>query len=326
MAAVASTPATSSGRPIRIGVSLCLLGERVRHDGGHKRDRYVTDTLARFFEWVPVCPEVEVGLGTPREAIHLEDREGELRLVGVRSRTDHTEAMVRYARRRVEALAAEDLSGFILKKDSPSCGLERVRVHHAPGVVSRTGRGLFAAALAERFPNLPIEEEGRLCDPRLRENWVERVFAYHRLQALWAGRWRIGDLVAFHTAHKLLLLAHSPEHYVRLGRLVAGARVPSARLRAEYEGEFMAALARLATPGRHANVLHHILGHFRDRLDGPVRSEILDLVEAYRRGLVPLVVPLTLVAHYVRVLDVDYLAGQVYLEPHPKELALRNHV
>lgn len=305
---------------------MCLLGERVRHDGGHKRNSYVTDTLARFVEWVPVCPEVEVGLGTPREAIHLVQREGEVRLVGVRSRTDHTAAMRQYARRRVEALAAERLSGFILKKDSPSCGLDRVRVHHGPGSVSRTGRGLFAAALVERFPNLPIEEEGRLCDPRLRENWVERVFAYHRLQALWAARWRIGDLVQFHTAHKLLLMAHSPQHHTRLGRLVAEARVPSAGLRAQYEREFMAVLTRLATRGRHANVLQHILGHFRNRLDGPVRSEILALIEDYRRGLVPLVVPLTLVAHYVRVLGIDYLARQVYLEPHPKELALRNHV
>ena len=317
----------SSSRPIRIGISLCLLGEKVRYDGGHKHDRFLTDTLGEYFEWVPVCPEVELGMGTPREPIHLVELQGDLRLVGIRSKTDHTDAMRSYARRRAEQLASENLSGYILKKDSPSCGLERVRVYQGPGHATRSGRGLFAVALAERFGNLPIEEEGRLCDPRLRENWIERVFAYHRLQSLWATRWRIGDLVAFHTSHKLILLAHAPKEYQQLGRLIAGAKsLPRTELRACYEREFMAALSKLATRGRHTNVLQHMVGYFRERLDDASRRELLDCIEDYRRGVVPLIVPVTLVAHYVRLFDIDYLKGQFYLAPHPKELALRNHV
>lgn len=313
--------------PIRIGISGCLLGEKVRHDGGHKHDRFLTDTLGQFFEWVPVCPKVEVGMGTPREAIHLVEGSGEIRLVGRKSGTDHTEAMRSYARRRAQQLVSENLNGFILKKDSPSCGLHRVRVHHEHGQATRSGRGMFAAALTDRFPNLPIEEEGRLCDPRLRENWIERVFAYHRLQALWATRWRLGNLVAFHTSHKLLLLAHSPQAFRELGRLVANSKSrPRRELRESYEHEFMAALTKLATRGRHTNVLHHMAGYFRKQLDDALRVELLGAIEDYRRGLVALIVPITLVAHYVRLYDVAYLKNQVYLNPHPKELALRNHV
>jgi uncharacterized protein YbgA (DUF1722 family)/uncharacterized protein YbbK (DUF523 family) len=314
-------------RTIRIGISMCLLGEKVRYDGGHKHDRFLTDTLGEFFEWVPVCPEVEVGMGTPREAIQLVQLDGDVRLLGRESKTDHTEAMRSYARRRVEQLARSKLSGYILKKDSPSCGLERVRVHHGPNRVTRAGRGLFAAAMVDRFGNLPIEEEGRLCDPQLRENWIERVFAYHRLRTLWATRWRIADLVAFHTSHKLVLLAHSPKAYQQLGRLVAGAKSrPRAELRDRYEREFMAALTKLATRGRHTNVLQHMVGYFSDQLDEASRRELLGYIEDYRRGLVPLIVPATVVAHYVRIFDVKYLKDQVYLTPHPKELALRNHV
>ena len=318
---------TALSQPIRIGISACLLGERVRYDGGHKHDRFLTDTLGKFFQWVPVCPEVEAGMGTPREPVHLVQLDDEIRVVGVRSATDHTKALREYGRRRVEQLAADNLSGYILKKDSPSCGLERVRVQHPSKRVTRSGRGLFAAVLAERFPNLPIEEEGRLGDPRLRENWIERVFAYHRLQTLWAARWRLGDLVEFHSAHKLVLLAHSPQAYQQLGRLVSGAKsLRRMELRDRYEREFMRALARLATTGRHANVLQHMAGYFRDRLDGGSRGELLDCIEDYRKGLLPLIVPVTLVAHYVRVFNVGYLKGQIYLAPHPKELALRNHV
>jgi uncharacterized protein YbgA (DUF1722 family)/uncharacterized protein YbbK (DUF523 family) len=317
-------PAAPISGPIRIGISSCLLGERVRYDGGHKRDLFLTDTLGRFFQWVPVCPEVEVGMGTPREPIHLVELRGEIRLAGIHSATDHTNAMRRYAKQRVKQLAEENLSGYILKKDSPSCGLERVHVHHERGRVTRSGRGLFAAALAERFPNLPIEEEGRLCDLGLRENWIERVFAYHRLQTLWAAHWRLADLIEFHTAHKLVLLAHSPQAYRQLGRLVAGAEWFSRTgLRARYEGEFMRALTKLATTVRHTDVLHHMVGYLRNSLDDGSRRELLDCVEDYRGGLVPLVAPVTLIAHYARAFDIAYLMGQVYLTPDPKELALR---
>ena len=205
--------------------------------------------------------------------------------------------------------------------------MERVRVFDAHGVPSKSGRGLFAEALLQHFPNLPVEEEGRLNDPRLRENFIERVFAYARLRSLFSGPWKIGDLVAFHTAHKLLLMAHSPQAYQSLGRLVAEASsVPHAQLRDRYESEFMGALREMATSKRQANVLQHMVGYFSKQLDSDSRQELQALVQDYRAGLVPLVVPLTLIRHYVRKYDVTYLRGQVYLDPHPKELMLRNHV
>ena len=313
--------------PIRIGISRCLLGEKVRFDGGHKRDAFLTETFGRFVEWVPVCPEVECGLGTPREAMRLVRVEQGVRLLTVKTGMDRTNLVERFSRSRVSALAAENLSGYVLKKDSPSCGLERVKVYDRQGSPARSGRGLFAAALVEAYPSLPIEEEGRLADPRLRDNFVERVFAYVRLRGLFDGRWTVGGLVDFHTAHKLLLLAHAPEAYRRLGRLVAGARdVPRRDMERRYVAGFMDALAQLATTRRQTNVLQHMAGYFKGRLDAASKRELAQVIADYRRGLVPLVVPLTLVRHHVRTLDVTYLAGQTYLAPHPKELMLRNHV
>jgi len=312
---------------IRIGVSSCLLGNEVRFDGGHKRNEFVTDIFGKFVEFVPVCPEVEIGLGTPRESIALRRRDGEVRLLGSKSSADHTAKMKAYAEKRTRSLGAEDLSGFILKKDSPSCGMERVRMYAENGMPSRDGLGMFAAALMRRYPNLPVEEEGRLSDPKLRENFVERVFAHKRLLEFFAERWTQGDLIAFHTAHKLVLLAHSPNAYRELGRYVAEAKkIPRADFRTEYETRFMNALKKLATPPRHVNVMQHMLGYLRGHLDDVGRRELAQLIDDYARGLVPLIVPLTLMRHYVRRFDVEYLAGQVYLNPHPKELMLLNHV
>jgi uncharacterized protein YbgA (DUF1722 family)/uncharacterized protein YbbK (DUF523 family) len=317
---------------IRIGISSCLLGQKVRFDGGHKRDAFLTETLGPHVEWVAVCPEVEVGMGTPRETVHLVRESGGrqrglVRMIAPRSGTDWTERMTAYAQARVTALARLDLSGYVLKRDSPSCGMARVKVH-APGAMpERTGTGLYAAALRARMPALPVEEEGRLCDPRLRENFVERVFAYRRLRTLFASRWTVGQLVRFHTAHKLVLLSHQPHAYTALGRLVAEAKgMARADLQEQYERIFMDALSRIATPARHANVLQHIAGYFRDQLDTHSRTELLALIEDHRTGLVPLIVPITLIRHHVRRLGIEYLNGQVYLDPHPKELALRNHV
>ena len=312
----------------RIGVSACLLGNEVRFDGGHKRDAFLMDILGPHVEWVPVCPEVEVGMGTPRETLRLVDEgTGSLRMVTTRSGKDYTPGMTAWARTRLEELAKENLSGYVLKKDSPSCGLERVKVFGVEGMPARTGRGIFAASLLARFPCLPVEEEGRLNDARLRENFIERVFAYGRLQRLFAPRWTAGALVAFHTAHKMTLLAHSEEAYRRLGRIVAAAgRLPRQALRREYEREFMRALEVVATPRRHTNVLTHMAGHLKTRLDAGSRHELMATIDDYRRGLVPLVVPLTLLRHHVRVHGVEYLQGQTYLEPHPRELMLRNHV
>ncbi|HEX9290522.1 MAG TPA: DUF523 and DUF1722 domain-containing protein [Anaeromyxobacteraceae bacterium] len=310
----------------RIGISACLLGQRVRYDGGHKKDAFVTGVLARFVSLVAVCPEVELGLGTPRESIRLE-RDGELvRLVAPKSGRDHTDAMRRYAERRVAEIEALDLCGYILKKDSPSCGMEHVRVH-AGRRASRTGRGAFAAVILERMPLLPVEEEGRLRDLKLRESFVERVFAYRRLRDLLGGGGDAGDVVRFHAREKLLVLAHDPEAYRRLGRLVArGREVPRGELAERYANAYMAALGKLATRGRHANVLQHIAGHVKELATRDERAELSDAIADFRRGLAPLVVPVTLLAHHVRRHGIEQLAGQSYLEPHPRELMLRNHV
>ena len=317
-------------KSVKIGISACLLGEEVRFDGGHKRDRFLTDMLGPHVEWVPVCPEVEMGLGTPRESMRLVAAEGRgLRMITTRTGIDHTDGMNRWARRRLGELARDqpDLCGYVLKKDSPSCGMERVKVYGHAGAPTRDGRGLFAAALLRRFPSLPVEEEGRLGDARLRENFIERGFAYRRIKDLFDGRWSLGDLVRFHTAHKMSLLAHSTVKYNQLGQLVAGARaIPRASLRQQYEDLFMATLALIATPKRHANVLTHMLGHLKKLLDAESRQELLQTIEDYRLGVVPLIVPLTLLRHHVRAHRVAYLAEQVYLDPHPRELMLRNHV
>ena len=312
---------------LRVGISACLLGQEVRYDGGHKRDPFLVDTLGQFVEWVPVCPEVELGLGIPRESVRLEGAPDAPRLVAMKTRVDHTTAMARFARARVDALAEQELVGYVLKKDSPSCGMERVRVYGDGGPPARTGTGAFARVLMTRLPLLPVEEEGRLHDPRLRENFVERLFAYARWRAFVSGKPTRGGLVAFHTAHKLALLAHDPAAYRRLGALVARAKGrPLRDVLADYGAGFMTALRTLATPARHANVLEHMLGYCSDALDASARREVVDVIADHRRGLVPLVVPLTLLKHHVRRLGIDYLSGQTYLDPHPKELMLRNHV
>ncbi len=316
--------ASEDPRP-RVGVSTCLLGEAVRWDGNHKRDAFLMDVLAEHVQLVPVCPEVEIGLGTPREPIRLE-RDGDgARLVATNSRKDWTAKMDRYADRRVRQLKRMGLSGYVLKKDSPSCGMERVRVWpEAKGPARRDGRGRFAEALLRDWPGLPVEEEGRLKDMPLRERWIGRVFAAKRVQDFFAGRWTMGGLVAFHTREKLLLMAHSPKAYRELGQLVAGGKsLPPAELRDRYVLAHETALARPATRGRHMNVLEHGVGYFRKIADEATRKDLRERLEDYRAGRIPRWVPIMLVRHTALRLGIDYLAEQIYFDPHPSELTLR---
>ncbi|HEU4384486.1 MAG TPA: DUF523 and DUF1722 domain-containing protein [Anaeromyxobacteraceae bacterium] len=303
-------PAT--GR-IRIGVSACLLGRAVRYDGGHKKDAFVAGPLARLVDLVAVCPEVEVGMGTPREPVRLVRLGGEVRMMGRRSRTDHTAGMRRWARARARALEKEDLCGFLLKSDSPSCGAERVKVY-AGGRAARNGRGLFAEALMERMPLLPVAEERRLGDPRLRKSFVERAFAYRRLKSLLASRWTAGDLIRFHSAERLLLLAHDPAACRALGRLVEGARGrPRREVALGYGRGFMRALEKPATPGKHVDVLQRMAGSLGDLLPAEERKELEQAIVDFRRGRVPLAVPLALLRRQARRHRVAWLEGQTYL-------------
>lgn len=313
---------------IKLGVSTCLLGERVRYDGGHKLDRYVHDVIGMYVAWVPICPEVECGLSTPRESMRLVGDPDAPRLVAPRSGTDYTDQMLAWTRRKLDELAELDLDGYIFKKDSPSSGAFRVKVYDKNGVPKRNGSGVFARAFMERFPHLPVEEEGRLHDLPLRENFIERIFAHARWKQLLRESPTPGGLVRFHTAIKMTLLAHSPKHYTELGRLVAQAgTLPWDDLSVQYYAGFMAGMAVLATRGRHANTIQHLMGFLKDELAPEDKQELLGLIEDYRNGMLPLIVPITLLKHHLARHDVpDWVYVQTYLNPYPKELMLRNHV
>jgi uncharacterized protein YbgA (DUF1722 family)/uncharacterized protein YbbK (DUF523 family) len=312
---------------IHVGVSSCLLGEQVRYDGGHKHDRYITDVLGKFFHFVPVCPEVDCGMSTPREAMRLVGDASQPKLITIKTGEDKTPQMLAFCERKVKELEKADLCGFIFKKDSPSSGLFRVKVYNDKGMAVKNGSGLFANAVAQHFPLLPLEEEGRLNDLAIRENFIERVFSYRRFKDFLVNKPDVGKLVAFHTQQKLLMMAHSPTIYAQMGRLVAQAKAAQLNdLLEEYEVLYMKALSHHATPKKNANALMHVMGYFKKWLSAPEKKELLDIIEQYRGQLVPLIVPITLLKHYVSKYDQTYLKDQVYLSPHPAELMLRNHV
>jgi uncharacterized protein YbgA (DUF1722 family)/uncharacterized protein YbbK (DUF523 family) len=312
---------------IKLGISSCLLGNTVRYDGGHKRDHYLRDTLGRFVEWVPVCPEVECGLPVPREAMHLLDHPGAPRLVTRATGIDHTERMLAWAKKKLNELEKQELSGFVFKSRSPSSGMQGVKMYTKTGVSARKGIGIFAQAFMDHFPLLPVEDEGRLQDPGIRENFIARVFVYQRWSEFIAARGTLGHLVTFHAEHKLLLMSHSPKHLRELGLLVSqGKKYQRALLFENYFRVMMEGLRLAATTKKHTNVLQHMAGYFKKLLSSDEKQELLDVITQYRKGLVPLIVPITLIKHYVRKYDEAYLAKQYYLNPHPLELMLRNHV
>ena len=311
---------------IRIGISSCLLGNPVRFDGGHKHDKYITKTLGDYFEFFPVCPEVECGLGVPRESMRLVGDPEAPRLITNKSGQDLTERMKSWASAKVEELAELNLCGFIFKSKSPSSGMERVKVYDAKsGVPRNAGVGLFARAFKERFPTIPIEEEGRLHDIILRENFIESVFVYRRWREV-VEDFTPAKLVNFHTDHKLLLRAHSEKHYRVLGRVTAnaGSLDPDEFLES-YQETLMECMRLKPTVKKHYNVLLHIMGHFKKVLTADEKQELLEIIDRFKRYHIPLIVPTTLLNHYVRKYDEQYLKKQHYLNPHPTELKLRNH-
>lgn len=309
---------------VRLGVSACLLGAQVRFDGGHKQNCFIVDGLGEHFDFVPMCPEVAIGMGTPRPAIRLVGDVDAPRAVGSRDPGfDVTEPLRRYSADAARRL--DGLCGFIFKKDSPTCGMERVKVYNGKGMPQAGGVGIFAREVMQANPLLPVEEEGRLNDPVLRENFVSRVYVYARWQALLRRGLSRKGLIDFHARHKLLLMAHSPAAYKELGRMLA--RLDTAQLEAlagRYIARIMRALETRASRKRHVNVLQHLLGYLRRHVDGTSRGDLVEVIDAYRLGLVPLVVPLTLLQHHFRSNPDPYIARQVYMNPHPRELMLRN--
>jgi uncharacterized protein YbgA (DUF1722 family)/uncharacterized protein YbbK (DUF523 family) len=312
---------------LKLGISSCLLGEEVRWNAGHKLDRYLTYTLGQFVDFVPVCPEVEAGFGVPRESLRLVGDPEAPRLVTFKTKEDKTEPMLKWAGKRVKELEKEDLCGFIFKSDSPSSGMIRVKVYSEKGMPEKKGVGMFAREFMSHFPRIPVEDDGRLHNPEIRENFIERIFTLRRWRQTLAKKATMGGLVEFHTRNKLLILSHSPKHAGLMGKLVAeGKGLPISDLFSRYEKILMEGLALKTTLKKNMNVLQHMMGYFKKQLTSDEKQELLEVYDQYYQGLVPLLVPLTLMNHYVRKYDQPYLKEQTFLNPHPVELKLRTHV
>ena len=313
---------------IKIGMSSCLLGEEVRWDGDHKHDQYVRDVLGSYFDYVSICPEVDVGMGVPRETVALYGTLENPKMITKRSKTDWTKKMNHYTKDRIHELTKENLCGYVFKSKSPSCGIGKVPIYSEFGSSRiRYGSGMFTSSFIKAFPLVPVEDEGRLHDPVIRENFIVRIFCFHRLQLLVRKSFSIGSLVRFHTRHKFLILSHSRKKYDDMGELVANAKkIKTAELKTRYSKLFMAALTYKSTPKKNTDVLLHMTGFLKKILTREEKKNILSVIEDYRNELLPLVVPVTLIYHQVKKHNIEYLLDQVYLNPHPKELMLRNHV
>ena len=312
---------------ITLGISSCLLGENVRYDGGHKLDHFLRDTLGQYVTYVPVCPEVEAGFGIPREAMRLVGDPENPRLVTSKTSIDHTEKMTRWAKSRVPELERENLCGFIFKKDSPSSGLVKVKVYDDKNMPQKKGRGIFARHFVEHFPLTPVEDEGRLHDPRLRENFVEQIFTLKRWRDAIAERPKVGNVVDFHSKNKLLIMSHSPKHASSMGKIVAmGKQLGAEHLYKQYGDLLIDAMRLKGTTAKHINVLQHIMGYFKNQLSPDEKQELLEIFSSFRNGNIPLIVPMTIINHYARKYEQPYLAAQTYLNPHPVELKLRTYI
>ena len=314
----------------RLGISSCLLGSNVRYDGGHKRNAFLLETLGTYVDWVSACPEVDIGLGTPRPPIQLENEGARgLRLVVPETGEDLTDRMTSYAERRVTAARTDRLAGYVLKSRSPSCGMERVPVHDGKRDASPVGVGLFAAVLIRHMPHLPVEEEGRLDDPCLRENFITRIFARARWLELEEAGTTIRALAGFHTRHKYLLMSRDPNAVETLDHLLGEAddgRTEESELTAKYERRFSEALSRPPDRENQANVLRQMAGCLSDEIEAEDRAQLGESIDAYQAGDMPLAIPVTVLRQLVRKNDVKVLADQVYLEPHPEGLKLLYHV
>lgn len=313
---------------IRLGVSSCLLGMQVRWNGAHSRESYLEQIISKYVSWTSICPEVEIGMGVPREPIRLVGKsDSEIRLVGTKSENDYTDLMQTWAQKQAKELINVGLDGYIFKKDSPSCGISRVKVYRDQSLPIRDGIGLYARNIIDVLPSLPVEDEGRLKNPKIREHFFQRVFAYHRWQVFRYSNPKLKDLINFHGEHKLTLMAHNPKGQKELGRFVAQMGTNNEDAFDSYGIQFMKALESRATPGRHVNVLTHLMGFIKKSLSQDDRNEFLHLLNQYKHGLIPLIVPHTMIKHYLRKHDVsDWVVNQTYLNPYPEEFCLQNEI
>jgi len=318
---------TGMPEKIKIGISSCLLGEKVRYNGGHKLDRFIRDTLGQFMEFVPVCPEVESGMSVPRGTLQLAGNPRNPRLETIGAGKDYTNPMTLWGGKKLGELEHENLSGYIFKSGSPSCGMKNITVYHENGGCTSNGPGLWARMVMDYFPLLPFEDEGRLHDPELRENFIERIFVLRRWRELCAGGMTTGHLADFHTKHKLLIMSHSPRILRELGKLAAsGKKTDRNSLFSAYINRLTMALCLKTTVKKNLNVLYHLMGYFKKNLSPDEKQELLEVFDEYAHEHIPLIVPITLINHYVRKYEQPYLREQYYLNPHPIELKLRTHV
>ncbi len=312
---------------IKVGISACLLGQAVRFNGSHKNSAFCSDVLSEWFDFVPICPEVEIGMGVPREPIRLVNENNQIRVKNVTDQTrDYTDQLHALADKRAPEL--NDLCGYIMMQKSPSCGVFRVKVYNTNGMPeTEPAMGAFAHQLKKHHPLLPMEEAGRINDIRLRENFIIRVFANHDWKQNVLADPQAKHLVAFHTRYKFLLQAHSESHYRLLGKIVADVGIrPINDVLDEYYELFTACLSHVAKINNHVNVLLHMLGFLKTILPSPVKASIINLIERYKEKKVHLIVPVTMLKHYVEIYQIEYLMQQKYLSPYPYELGLRNNL
>ncbi|QSH40661.1 DUF523 and DUF1722 domain-containing protein [Lentisphaerota bacterium ZTH] len=311
---------------IKLGISSCLLGEKVRYDGQHKRDHFLADIMSRYVEWVPICPEHDCGMSIPREAMHLEGDCNSPRLITVKTHRDLTDQMVSWAEKRLDELAAEDLCGYVFKSKSPSSGRFNVKVYNEHGIPEKKGTGIFAGMFNHRFPLLPQEEEGRLHDGMLRDNFITKVFACRRWRDYLKNDGSISGLVNFHTKYKYILMAHSPEGLNESGQLIAANNGNNLEeIKESYYRCFMQSLDQRATVKKNHNTLLHVMGYFKNDLTGWEKQELLDIIDLFAKELTPSLTPLIILRHYARKYKCQYLLEQYYVNPSPEEIMLRYH-
>lgn len=312
-----------SDQKIPVGISSCLLGEKVRYDGSHKHHSYIVSTLGEYFEYRSFCPEMSIGLGVPRKPIRLVYRDDEVRCVGVDDPDfDVTDKLHESA--QGQKLWHEKIYAYIVKKDSPSCGMERVKVY-TNDVPRRSGAGIYTKTFMQNFPYLPVEEEGSIGDAVLRENFIKRVFVYKRWRDMLDDEPDIKQLTRFHAQHKLILYSHNQDKARKLGNRLSAIRAEEVLgFSEEYISRLMEILKIPATRKNHVNVLQHIQGYLKKHLDPDDKAELTQLIEEYRLGLVPLIVPVTLLRHHFRKYPHPYILDSYYMNPHPRELMLLN--